>query len=64
MRTITVEDLPTHVRCEMVNTVPAVRGMIQMENEDSGISGPSSVNCRIARAIKEVRNANDKANLR
>jgi len=63
IRSITVEDLPTCARCEMVKYCARCPGMIQMENENGGISGPSSVNCRIARAIKEVRDANGKENL-
>lgn len=59
-----INDLPVCSKCELAKYCARCPGLVSMEKEDSGISGPSSVNCRMARAIKEVIDAKGKESLR
>ncbi|OGO31818.1 MAG: hypothetical protein A2Z29_08440 [Chloroflexi bacterium RBG_16_56_11] len=63
VRSVTAKDMPTCVSCEFVKFCARCPGFVDLEKEGSGLSGPSSVNCRVARAIKEVRDARAKENL-
>lgn len=56
IRATGVSDLPTCNNCELAGYCLRCPGMLYMEKENSGISGPSSENCRLARAAKEVKN--------
>jgi len=61
IRAIEVSDMPDCVNCELVNYCARCPGLVYIEN--SGISGPSSENCRLARAIKGVIDDREKENL-
>jgi radical SAM protein with 4Fe4S-binding SPASM domain len=60
IRAITVSDLPTCANCELVKYCARCPGMVHMEKENGGFSGPSSENCRLARAIKGVKDNGEK----
>jgi radical SAM protein with 4Fe4S-binding SPASM domain len=55
IRLITVSDLSVCASCALVGYCARCPGMINIEKGNSGISGPSSENCRLARAIKGVK---------
>jgi radical SAM protein with 4Fe4S-binding SPASM domain len=63
VRAIGVSDLPVCAKCELARYCARCPGLIQLENDNGGASGPSSVNCRMARALKEVRDAHGKESL-
>jgi AdoMet-dependent heme synthase len=63
IRTIGINDLPTCAGCELSSYCSRCPGMVYLEKENGGISGPSSVNCRMARALKEVRDNRGKESL-
>lgn len=64
VRSIEVKDMPDCAKCELVRYCARCPGLVHLENGNGGVSGPSSVNCRVARAIKEVKDVRDKENLR
>ncbi|OGO23194.1 MAG: hypothetical protein A2144_11220 [Chloroflexi bacterium RBG_16_50_9] len=64
IRAITVSDLPMCAGCELVNYCARCPGLVNIEKENGGISGPSSENCRLARAIKGVKEDERKTALR
>ena len=57
IRAITVNDFPECAKCELVYYCARCPGLVHMEN--SGFLGPSSENCRLARALKGVRHGRD-----
>jgi radical SAM protein with 4Fe4S-binding SPASM domain len=61
IRAIEVHDIKVCANCELVGYCARCPGLVRMEN--GGISGPSSENCRLARAIKGVRDDSKKETL-
>jgi radical SAM protein with 4Fe4S-binding SPASM domain len=62
IRAITVNDLPFCTRCDLVGYCARCPGLLHMEN--GSVSGPSSENCRLADALKGVKNGRKQEGLR
>lgn len=62
IRAIEISDMQVCASCELVSYCARCPGLIHMER--SGILGPSSENCRLARAIKGVRDGKKQETLR
>ena len=57
IRSVKVSDFPVCSTCELVEYCARCPGLVSLDGGDSDIMGPSLMNCRIARAVKEVRDA-------
>ena len=57
VRAVTVNDFPMCTKCALVHYCTRCPGMVYMEN--SSISGPSLENCRMACAIKGVKDSEE-----
>ena len=62
IRSIKASDIQPCAKCKLVGYCNRCPGLARTEN--GGISGPSSENCRLARALKGVRDDREKETLR